>query len=122
MFCREFKNVPLVAKLHTTPVTIPRTTLAHGGMKPEAGVAATRPEMQPEHQPTIDHLRARRQSSMTQVIAANIAVKLEFQQAMVELGDRHYTVGLAEAILKTRDANTDGVLSFEEFYSRARDI
>jgi Ca2+-binding EF-hand superfamily protein len=47
---------------------------------------------------------------------------VEFQQAMVELGDREYTVGLAEAILRTRDSNTDGVLSFEEFYSRARDI
>ncbi len=47
---------------------------------------------------------------------------VEVQQAMVELGDREYTVGLAEAILRTRDSNTDGVLSFEEFYSRARDI
>jgi Ca2+-binding EF-hand superfamily protein len=47
---------------------------------------------------------------------------VEFQQAMVELGDREYTVGLAEAILRTRDSNTDGILSFEEFYSRARDI
>jgi Ca2+-binding EF-hand superfamily protein len=47
---------------------------------------------------------------------------VEFQQAMVELGDREYTVGLAEGILRTRDSNTDGVLSFEEFYSRARDI
>lgn len=69
--------------MHTIPVTIPRTTLAHGGMKPDAGVAATRPEMQPEHQPTMDHFRARRQSSKTQVAAANIAVKLEFQQATV---------------------------------------
>jgi Ca2+-binding EF-hand superfamily protein len=47
---------------------------------------------------------------------------VEVQQAMVELGDREYTVGLAEAILRTRDANVDGVLTFEEFYSRARDI
>ena len=47
---------------------------------------------------------------------------VEFQQAMVELGDRHYTVGLAEAILKTRDSNADGVLSFDEFYQRAKDV
>lgn len=47
---------------------------------------------------------------------------VEFQQAMVELGDRHYTVGLAEAILKTRDANADGVLTFEEFYAHAKDL
>ncbi|GGO56404.1 hypothetical protein GCM10012287_49910 [Streptomyces daqingensis] len=47
---------------------------------------------------------------------------VEFQQAMVELGDREYTVGLAEAILRTRDADTDGVLTFEEFFSRAKDV
>lgn len=47
---------------------------------------------------------------------------VEFQQAMVELGDRHYTVGLAEAILKTRDANADGVLSFDEFFQRAKEV
>lgn len=76
-------NVLLVAKLATIPVVIPRTTDAQGVMKPEAGVAATRPEMTPEHQPTMDHLRARRQSRRTQVIAANMAVRLEFQQAMV---------------------------------------
>jgi len=72
----------LVAKLETTPVVIPRTTLAQSGMKPEAGVAATSPEMTPEHQPTMDHLRARRQSRITQVIPANMAVRLLFQQAM----------------------------------------
>ncbi|MGW8374294.1 EF-hand domain-containing protein [Streptomyces sp. ODS28] len=47
---------------------------------------------------------------------------VEFQQAMVELGDRHYTVALAEAILKTRDDNGDGVLSFDEFYQRAQEV
>jgi len=51
-------------------------------MKPEAGVAATSPEMTPEHHPTMDHLRAKRQSSRTQVMAANMAVRLLFQQAM----------------------------------------
>lgn len=76
-------DILLVAKLATMPVVMPRATLAHGVMKPEAGVAATSPEMQPEHQPTMDHLRARRQSRRTQVMAANMAVKLLFQQAMV---------------------------------------
>jgi hypothetical protein len=76
------KNVLLVAKLETIPVVMPRTTLAHGVMKPEAGVAATSPEMVPEHHPTMDHLRARRQSRRTHVMAANMAVKFEFQQAM----------------------------------------
>src|SRR4051812_31908562 len=78
----EGDSLPLVPKLQTTPVTIPRTTLAHGGMKPDAGVAATRPEMVPEHQPTMDHLRASLQSRITQDAAANTAVKLLFQQAM----------------------------------------
>ena len=73
----------MVEKLHTMPVTIPRITLAHGGMKPDAGVAATSPEMAPEHQPTIDHFLASLQSRRTQVIAANIEVRLEFQQAIV---------------------------------------
>lgn len=72
----------LVAKLATIPVVIPRMTLAHGGKKPEAGVAATSPEMTPEHHPTMDHLRARRQSRRTQVMAANMAVRLLFQHAM----------------------------------------
>ncbi|MEU3193375.1 EF-hand domain-containing protein [Streptomyces sp. NPDC006992] len=47
---------------------------------------------------------------------------VEFQQAMVELGDLHYTVGLAEAIVNTRDANGDGVLTFEEFFDKAKGL
>lgn len=46
----------------------------------------------------------------------------EFQQAMVELGDRDYTVELARAILRTRDDNEDGVLSFDEFFQRAKEV
>jgi hypothetical protein len=65
------------------PVTIPKITLAHGVINPEAGVAATNPEIVPEHQPTIDHFRARRQSSRTQVMAPNAAVKFVFQEAIV---------------------------------------
>lgn len=38
--------------------------------------------MVPEHQPTMDHLRARRKSRRHQVMAANMAVRHEFQQAM----------------------------------------
>ena len=55
---------------------------AQGLMNPEEGVAATRPEMAPEHHPTIDHLRASLQSRMHQVAAPNIAAKLLFQQAI----------------------------------------
>ena len=56
-----------------------------GVMYPDAGVAATRPEMAPEHQPTIDHFLASLQSRITQAVAANIAVKFEFQQAITAL-------------------------------------
>ena len=71
-----------MAKLQTTPETIPRTTLPQGVMNPDAGVAATSPEMAPEHHPTIDHFLANRQSSMTHEIDAKAAVRLEFQHAM----------------------------------------
>merc|ERR1719230_693461 len=76
------RNLILVPKLQATPATTPRMMEAQGSMKPEAGVAATRPEMVPEHQPTIDHFLARRQSRIVQVMAANMAVKFEFQQAI----------------------------------------
>ena len=48
----------------------------------DAGVAASSPEMVPEHQPTIDHFRANLKSSSNQDAAAKVAVRLEFQQAM----------------------------------------
>ena len=70
-----------VEKLETMPVTTPRMTDAQSGMKPEVGVAATRPEMQPEHQPTMDHFLARRKSRRTQVAAATMLVKHELKQA-----------------------------------------
>lgn len=76
------KNILLVLKLQHTPATTPRMMLAQGSMNPEAGVAATRPEMVPEHQPTMDHFLARRKSRRHQVMAANMAVRQEFQQAM----------------------------------------
>jgi hypothetical protein len=38
-----------VEKLDTRPTTTPRIMDAQGGIKPEAGVAATRPEINPEH-------------------------------------------------------------------------
>ena len=64
---------------------IPRITAPHGVINPDAGVAATRPDIAPEHQPTIDHFLARRKSRKTQVAAANIATRLVFQQAMTAL-------------------------------------
>lgn len=38
--------------------------------------------MVPEHQPTMVHFRASRKSRRVQVMAAKVAVKFEFQQAM----------------------------------------
>lgn len=48
----------LVEKLAITPVATPKITLAQSGINPDAGVAATNPEIQPEHQPTMDHFFA----------------------------------------------------------------
>ena len=76
------EDVLFVAKLATTPVTTPSSTDAQSGINPDAGVAATSPEMHPEHHPTIDHFLARRKSSSTHVAAATMAVKHEFQHAM----------------------------------------
>ena len=42
-------NLLFVEKLDTQPTVTPRMIEAQGGMKPDAGVAATRPEIQPEH-------------------------------------------------------------------------
>ena len=77
-----YQNLILVAKLQITPVRIPRIMADQGGMKPDAGVAATRPEIQPEHHPTILHFFASLKSRMHQVIDANMAAKQEFQQAI----------------------------------------
>lgn len=38
-----------VEKFETQPTVTPRIIEAHGGINPEAGVAATSPEMVPEH-------------------------------------------------------------------------
>ncbi|WP_419994869.1 EF-hand domain-containing protein [Streptomyces boninensis] len=39
----------------------------------------------------------------------------EFQQVMLELGDLDYTVGMAQAVLNSKDRDANGTLSFEEF-------
>lgn len=78
-------DVLFVAKLATTPVTTPRTTEAQSGINPDAGVAATSPEIQPEHHPTMDHFLASLKSSRHHVAAATIAVRHEFQQATTAL-------------------------------------
>jgi hypothetical protein len=46
---KEERNVPLVEKLDTKPTVTPRMMDAQGGIIPDAGVAPTRPEIQPEH-------------------------------------------------------------------------
>jgi hypothetical protein len=56
--------------------------LAWGERNPDAGVAATSPEITPEQRPTIDHFFASLKSSKVQVIPEKAAVRLEFQQAI----------------------------------------
>lgn len=71
--------------MDTTPVTIPRMTEPHAVQYPEAGVAATRPDIAPEHHPTIDHFLANLQSRIVHDAAANMAVRLVFQHACTAL-------------------------------------
>ena len=71
--------------MQTAPETMPRITEPHAVQYPDAGVAATRPEIAPEHHPTMDHLRARRKSMMVHEAAANMAVRLVFQHACTAL-------------------------------------
>ncbi|MGW6458636.1 EF-hand domain-containing protein [Streptomyces sp. NPDC055078] len=40
----------------------------------------------------------------------------EYKSAMAQMGDFHVTESVAEAVIKTKDANGDGLLSFEEFW------
>ena len=69
----------LVAKLQIVQATIPRMTEAHRGMTPDAGVAATRPEMIPEQTATVDHFLSSLKSSRHQVMAPKMAVRLELK-------------------------------------------
>ncbi|MEV4433889.1 EF-hand domain-containing protein [Streptomyces sp. NPDC049555] len=41
----------------------------------------------------------------------------EYKHVMAELGDFNVTETVAQALINKRDANGDGVLSFEEFWA-----
>ncbi|MGW4027797.1 EF-hand domain-containing protein [Streptomyces sp. NPDC004838] len=40
----------------------------------------------------------------------------EYKSVMAQLGDFHVTEPVAEAVIKTKDANGDGMLTFDEFW------
>ncbi|MFG2888768.1 EF-hand domain-containing protein [Streptomyces sp. Pv4-95] len=40
----------------------------------------------------------------------------EFKRAMAEMGDPFVTGPIAEAVIKSKDSNSDGRLSFDEFW------
>ncbi|AWK10860.1 hypothetical protein SSP531S_30580 [Streptomyces spongiicola] len=40
----------------------------------------------------------------------------EYKSAMAQLGDFHVTETVAEAVIKSKDANGDGLLTFDEFW------
>ncbi|KAG7896292.1 hypothetical protein KL925_000540 [Ogataea polymorpha] len=54
-------------------------------MQPDEGVAATRPEMMPEHNPTVEKWWLIRKSSRHQVIPPKAAHRLEFMMAYIDL-------------------------------------
>lgn len=41
----------------------------------------------------------------------------EYKSVMAQLGDFYVTETVAEAVIKTKDANGDGQLTFEEFWN-----
>ncbi|MEV5968956.1 EF-hand domain-containing protein [Streptomyces sp. NPDC051921] len=41
----------------------------------------------------------------------------EYKHVMAEMGDFHVTETVAEALIKQRDSNGDGVLSWDEFWA-----
>ncbi|MER7395139.1 EF-hand domain-containing protein [Streptomyces sp. NPDC000151] len=41
----------------------------------------------------------------------------EFKHAMAEMGDAYVTGPVAEAVLKSKDTNNDGLMSFDEFWT-----
>ncbi|MEV0961341.1 EF-hand domain-containing protein [Streptomyces sp. NPDC049910] len=41
----------------------------------------------------------------------------EYKSAMAQLGDFHVTETVAEAVIGSKDANGDGLLTFDEFWA-----
>ncbi|MEI5006146.1 EF-hand domain-containing protein [Streptomyces sp. NPDC087659] len=41
----------------------------------------------------------------------------EYKSAMAQLGDFHVTETVAEAVIRTKDGNGDGLLTFDEFWA-----
>ncbi|WP_328668135.1 EF-hand domain-containing protein [Streptomyces sp. NBC_00322] len=41
----------------------------------------------------------------------------EYKSVMAQLGDFHVTEPVAEAVIKSKDANGDGQLTFDEFWA-----
>ncbi|MHC5704062.1 EF-hand domain-containing protein [Streptomyces sp. PKU-MA01144] len=41
----------------------------------------------------------------------------EYKSAMAQLGDFQVTETVAEAVIKSKDANGDGLLTFDEFWT-----
>ena len=41
----------------------------------------------------------------------------EYKSVMAQLGDFHVTEPVAEAVIRTKDGNGDGRLTFEEFWA-----
>lgn len=41
----------------------------------------------------------------------------EYKTAMAQMGDWHVTESVAEALIKSKDANGDRLLSFDEFWA-----
>jgi Ca2+-binding EF-hand superfamily protein len=60
---------------------------------------------------------ARRAFERYDVNGDGLITAAEYKSVMAQLGDFNVTETVAEAVIKTKDANGDGQLTFEEFWA-----
>ncbi|MFF3245361.1 EF-hand domain-containing protein [Streptomyces sp. NPDC002870] len=60
---------------------------------------------------------ARRAFERYDVNGDGLITAAEYKSVMAQLGDFNVTETVAEAVIRTKDANGDGQLTFEEFWA-----
>ncbi|MFF0448473.1 EF-hand domain-containing protein [Streptomyces sp. NPDC004609] len=65
----------------------------------------------------VDKEEARRAFDRYDLNGDGLITAAEYKSVMAQLGDFNVTEPVAEAVIRTKDANGDGVLTFEEFWN-----